>query len=123
MKLEKILVIEDDMIIQLFITKVLKSEGYEISGKGRSCEQALQSIAEQIPDLILMDIGIAGGKDGIETAEIINKDHNIPIIFMTGNSDSSTTERALATNPVEILLKPIDEGNLKHKLNQLQIEH
>ena len=70
-----------------------------------------------------MDIGIAGDKDGIETAEIINKDHNIPIIFMTGNSDSSTTERALATNPVEILLKPIDEGNLKRKLKQLQIEH
>ena len=42
---------------------------------------------------------------------------------MTGNSDSSTTERALATNPVEILLKPIDEGNLKHKLKQLKIEH
>ncbi len=120
MKLEKILIIEDDMIIQLFISKVLKNAGFEIAGAGRSCKQALELVAKSTPDLILMDIGIAGDKDGIETAELINKDYDIPILFMTGNSDSTTTERARATNPVDILLKPIDEGRLKNKLLQLK---
>ncbi len=120
MKLDKILIIEDDMIIQLFISKVLKSAGFEISGEGRSCKQALELVAQNKPDLILMDIGIAGDKDGIETAELINKEYDIPIMFMTGNSDSTTTERAKATNPIDILLKPIDEGRLKNKLLQLK---
>ena len=120
MKLEKILIIEDDMIIQLFISKVLKNAGFEISGEGRSCKQALELVAKTKPDLILMDIGIVGDKDGIETAELINKDYDIPILFMTGNSDSTTTERARATNPIDILLKPIDEGRLKRKLLDLK---
>ena len=72
------------------------------------------------PDLILMDIGLSGDKDGIETSELINKDYDIPILFMTGNSDHSTIERAKATNPIDILLKPIDEGRLRNKLLQLK---
>ena len=120
MKLDKILIIEDDMIIQLFISKVLKNAGFEISGEGRSCKQALELVAKTKPDLILMDIGIAGDKDGIETAELINKDYDIPILFMTGNSDSTTTERARATNPIGIILKPIDEARLKRKLLELK---
>jgi response regulator of citrate/malate metabolism len=120
MELNKILIIEDDMIIQLFISKVLKSAGFEIVGEGRSCKQALELVAKTKPDLILMDIGIAGDKDGIETAELINQDYDIPILFMTGNSDITTTERARKTNPIDILLKPIDEGRLKNKLLQLK---
>ncbi len=120
MKLDKILIIEDDMIIQLFISRALKSAGFEISGEGRSCKEALECIAKTQPDLILMDIGITGEKDGIETAELINENYDIPIIYMTGNSDSITTKRARSTNPIDILLKPIDEDRLKHKLLQLK---
>ena len=120
MKLEKILVIEDDMIIQLFINRSLKNAGFEIVGEGKSCAQALELVATTNPDIILMDIGIAGDKDGIETAEIINKDYDIPIIFMTGNSDNTTTERAKATNPIDILLKPIDEKRLQRTLLNLK---
>lgn len=120
MKLEKILVIEDDMIIQLFIRKVLKDEGFEIVGLGRSCKQALELVSKTKPDLILMDIGISGEKDGVETAELINKNFNIPIMFMTGNSDIFTTKRALKTNPIDILVKPIDETALKNKFYQLK---
>jgi response regulator of citrate/malate metabolism len=120
MKLDKILIIEDDMIIQLFISKALKNADFEIVGEGRSCKQALELLTKTEPDLILMDIGIAGDKDGIETAELINQDYDIPILFMTGNSDITTTERARKTNPIDILLKPIDEGRLKNKLLQLK---
>ena len=120
MKLNKILVIEDDMIIQLFIKKVLKNAGFEITGLARDCDKALELLATTTPDLILMDIGISGNKDGIETAELINKDYNIPIIFMTGNSDVSTTKRAKKINPIDILIKPISENQLKTKLLSLK---
>ena len=120
MKLNKILVIEDDMIIQLFIKKVLKNAGFEITGLARDCDKALELLTTTTPDLILMDIGISGNKDGIETAELINKDYNIPIIFMTGNSDVSTTKRAKKINPIDILIKPISENQLKTKLLSLK---
>ena len=120
MKLNKILVIEDDMIIQLFIKKVLKNAGFEITGLARDCDKALELLTTTTPDLILMDIGISGNKDGIETAELINKDYNIPIIFMTGNSDVSTTKRAKKINPIDILIKPISENQLTTKLLSLK---
>jgi CheY-like chemotaxis protein len=122
MQLEKILVIEDDMIIQLFISRALKNAGFEIVGEGRSCKQALELVAKAKPDIILMDIGIEGTKDGIETAELINKDYDIPIIFITGNSDETTIKRAKATNPIDILLKPIDERRLQQILLRLKNE-
>ena len=108
------------MIIQLFIKKVLKNAGFEITGLARDCDKALELLTTTTPDLILMDIGISGNKDGIETAELINKDYNIPIIFMTGNSDVSTTKRAKKINPIDILIKPISENQLKTKLLSLK---
>jgi response regulator of citrate/malate metabolism len=61
-------------------------------------------------------VGIAGDKDGIETAELLNEKYDIPIIFITGNSDQSTIERAKKVNPVEFIFKPIDEDRLKDKV-------
>ena len=122
MKIHKILVVEDDMIIQMFISKVLKDAGFEIVAEARTSDQALQYVEKFRPDLVLMDISIAGRIDGIETAEMVGKKYNIAVIFITGNSDQATIDRAKKTNPIDFIFKPIDENQLKRRLKSLEIK-
>ena len=77
---------------------------------GRS---ALEKIGEAKPDIILMDIHLAGKLDGIETAGRIRETYNIPVVYLTANSDTPVLERAKATEPYGYILKPFDERDLK----------
>jgi len=110
---KKIFIVEDDMIIQMFIERILGNLGLDIIGEARTGDETLAFLENDTPDFILMDIGLAGDKDGIETAEIINAKYQIPIIFLTGNSDKPTLARAQKTNPIGFINKPIDEASLK----------
>ncbi len=109
---KKIFIVEDDMIIQMFIERILDNLGLEVMGEARTGDETIAFLENNRPDFILMDIGLAGDKDGVETAEIVNKLYQIPIIFLTGNSDKPTLERARMTNPVGFINKPIDEASL-----------
>jgi two-component system, response regulator PdtaR len=111
---KKIFIVEDDMIIQMFIERILANLGLEVMGEARTSDETLAFLKNNTPDFILMDIGLAGDKDGVETAEIINELYQIPIIFLTGNSDKPTLERANKTNPIGFINKPIDEASLKN---------
>ena len=119
MKGLKIVVVEDEFIIQLFISRILKNEGYDVIGEVGTSDDALKLIEQNKPDLILMDIGIKGTRDGIETAKLINEQHQIPIVFITGNSDQSTIDKAMTVNPIGILFKPIDELRLIKNITNL----
>lgn len=118
MKGKKIFIVEDDMIIQMFIERILGNLGLDIIGEARTGDETLAFLEGNKPDFILMDIGLAGNKDGIETAEIINQKYQIPIIFLTGNSDKPTLARAKQTNPIGFINKPIDEASLKSVMQQ-----
>ena len=122
MELEKIFVVEDDLIIQLFITKTLEWAGYSVVGEARSGKETLELLEGVKPDLILMDISFVGNMDGIETAHEINNRYNIPLIFMTGNADEATIERARQADPLGFIFKPIDENHLINKLRELKTE-
>ncbi|MCH2021160.1 MAG: response regulator [Saprospiraceae bacterium] len=111
---KRIFIVEDDMIIQMFIERILGNLGFEIMGEARTSAETLAFLENNKPDFILMDIGLAGDKDGVETAEIINDLYEIPIIFLTGNSDKPTLERAKKTNPIGFINKPIDEATFKN---------
>ena len=115
----KILIVEDDMIIQLFLNKVLTDAGFDVVGEARNSSEAIELASTLRPDLILMDIGLDGDVDGVGTAEEINKLMSVPIVFMTGNSDQATLERARKTNPKDFIFKPIDEDRLKRKMLEI----
>jgi two-component system, response regulator PdtaR len=119
MKKNKVLIVEDEFIIQLFIARTLRKGGLEIVGEASSSEEAILIIDKNRPDLILMDIGIKGALDGIEAARFINSVHRIPIAFITGNSDLKTLERASSVHPLAILFKPLDERRLFDKVQEL----
>lgn len=110
---KKIFIVEDDVIIQMFIERILSNLGLDIIGEARTGDDALEFLQDHRPDFILMDIGLAGDKDGIEVAELVHQKYHIPVIFLTGNSDKATLEKANKTNPIGFINKPIDEVSLK----------
>jgi PAS domain S-box-containing protein len=108
-----VFIVEDESIVASDIRDALQHLGYEVTGMAKSGETALEKIGEARPDIILMDIHLAGTLDGIETAATIRKAHAIPVVYLTANSDTPILERAKATEPYGYILKPFDERDLK----------
>lgn len=119
---QRILIVEDDLIIQAFIEKIVKTIGCEIVGLTSSGDEAIKLTALKKPTVVIMDIGIEGKKDGVETAQIIMKKNGAYIIFLTGNSDKKTIERAKALNPLGIIYKPVNDVSLEQQLMALCCE-
>ena len=108
----KVLVVEDDFIIQMFLENALKKIIECQIFFADNSEEGLEYAKQQNPDLILMDIGIGGSIDGVGVANVINQKYQIPIVFITGNSDSFTLQRIREVSPVHVIYKPIDEEKL-----------
>jgi CheY-like chemotaxis protein len=82
-----ILIVEDEQIIALDIQNSLEDSGYVVVGRADRGDDAIKKTGELQPDLILMDINIKGEMDGIEAAERIRTQFNLPVIFLTAFSD------------------------------------
>ncbi len=82
-----ILLVEDDDIIAKVEDWRLKNLGYEVCGRATTSTEAMELVAKHKPDVVLMDINIKGDIDGIETAKMIKKEFNIPVIYVTSHSD------------------------------------
>lgn len=113
MSLHKIMIIEDEPEIRLILTELLHQfRDYEVFPV--SCGEAgLEVIKQHIIDLALMDIGLKGDLDGIQTARLISEKQDIPVIYITGDNDLQTIERAKLTSPYGYLIKPIDAKQLQ----------
>ncbi len=108
----KVLIVEDEVIVAEEIAADLTDYGFEITDIAISSEECLKSISLNLPQIILMDINIKGSKDGIETSTLINQHHNIPIIYLTANSDTKTLNRVLTTSPYGFISKPYNKKDL-----------
>ena len=112
----KILVVEDEMIIAAKISMQLTSLGYEVTGILPRGEQAIQQVKENKPDIILLDINLKGELDGIETARQIQQFAEIPVIYLTANSDEATFNRAKPTRPYAFISKPFKQLDLQRAI-------
>jgi DNA-binding LytR/AlgR family response regulator len=112
----KILIVEDEMIIAANISLQLSSLGYEVTGIIPRGEEALINIKQNQPDIVLMDISLKGELDGIETVQIMQNDHDIPVIYLTANADDSNFNRAKATNPYAFISKPFKKLDLQRAI-------
>ncbi len=109
---KKILVVEDESIVAIDIEEQLKSLGYKIAGIFSKGEEVIAQIESLNPDLILMDIMLAGDLTGVETAEVVRQTFNIPIIYLTAYADEKTLKAAKETAPFGYILKPFEEREL-----------
>ncbi len=112
MRKPRILVVEDEGIIAKDLCLTLEKLGYEVSAHAMDGEEAVQKALEFKPDLVLMDIMLWGGMDGIEAAVRIREQIQVPIIYLTAHSDTTTLQRAQLTGPHGYLVKPIVEQEL-----------
>ncbi len=108
----KIGVVEDEMVIADTICLALKKLGYEVSTTSPNYQRAIKMVEEEKPDLLLIDVNLGGGKDGIDLAEYIRSKYQMPLIFLTANSDAATVERAKKVKPNAFLVKPFNKNDL-----------
>jgi PAS domain S-box-containing protein len=107
MKSPAVMVVEDEVVTRLDLIETLKELGYRVIAVASGGEEAIRLAVERRPDVILMDISLKGEIDGIETADRIHADHDIPIIFLTAREDDAVVQRAKRTTPFGYLIKPI----------------
>ncbi|WP_339706052.1 response regulator [uncultured Kriegella sp.] len=112
-KIIRILIVEDDMIIAANLSLQLTSLGYEVTGIESRGEEAIVHAIKNTPDILLLDINLKGEIDGVETAKRIQKYQDIPIIYLTANSDEATFEKAKKTHPRAFITKPFNKLNLQ----------
>ncbi len=119
----KILIAEDEAIIASDIEKSLKKLNYQVVGIENSGENVIDAAKEKKPDLILMDIMLNGKINGIQAAQKIKEDLDIPIIYLTAFADEETIQSAKVTEPFGYILKPFDETNLNTSIQIAIYKH
>lgn len=108
----RVFIVEDEKIVANDIADTLRSLGYHIAGTAISGENAVVMIPGARPDVVLMDIRLAGNMDGVETAGELQKTSDIPVIYLTAYADKDLLERAKLTEPYGYIIKPYDEREL-----------
>ncbi|MGB9813897.1 MAG: PAS domain S-box protein [Thermovenabulum sp.] len=106
---KKILIVEDSRLNAQITAGILSKYGYETEIV-RTGEEAVEKVkSDQSPDLILMDIELIGKLDGIETARIIQQFKDIPIVFLTANTNKEIMEKIKSVTGYGYILKGVDE--------------
>jgi DNA-binding LytR/AlgR family response regulator len=111
-----ILIVEDEMIIAAKISLHLEQLGYEVAGIIPRGEEAVVHCRENAPDILLLDVNLKGVIDGIETAKVLQKEMEIPIIYLTANADEATFNRAKGTRPYAFISKPYKKLDLQRAI-------
>lgn len=120
---ERILVVEDEIVVAKNIQNRLESSGYAVPAVVSSGEEAVKKTAEIQPDLVLMDIKLEGNVDGVEAADQIRNRFNIPIIYLTAYGDDETLQRAKVTEPYGYILKPFEIRELHSNIEMALYKH
>lgn len=107
LKYNSILIVEDELLIAECIRLELKRLNVHVLGPVATGEDAVSTALEKHPDLILMDVGLAGKLDGIAAAEQINRQQPIPIMFMTGHDPKLLRKNLGNIKLAGILQKPV----------------
>ena len=114
----RILIVEDEAIVSLFLQNLLVDMGHRVAGIAPSLRTALAIAAGTRADLAIVDIGLAGdGGDGIDTAVALRERHGVPSLLMTGIRYDDLPIRARRAQPLALLMKPYTEADLERALD------
>jgi DNA-binding response OmpR family regulator len=102
----RILVVEDDFFLGIMAKEALNNAGFIVIGIATDAEQALTLTSRQAPDLVLMDIRLAHGDDGVDTAIALFEEFGVRSIFVSAHADDATQSRARKARPLGWLVKP-----------------
>jgi two-component system cell cycle sensor histidine kinase/response regulator CckA len=109
----RVLIVEDESIVAKDIAATLKGMSYQVAGISATGHEAIDKASGVHPDIVLMDIMLPGGMDGIEAGNLIQSTLNIPVVFLTAHADEATLSRAKAIAPYGYLIKPFADRELE----------
>lgn len=118
----RVIIIEDEFVIAEDIQSHLQLSGYDVLAIFDRAEKALPAILQNPPDILLVDIQLAGSMDGISLVQEVQSKLPLPIIYITANSDAATYGRARNTRPHAFLIKPFSPANLVAAID-LALDH
>jgi CheY-like chemotaxis protein len=114
----RVLIVEDETLISLYLQDVLRDLGHSVSAVAPSLRTALAAAAGTPSDLAIVDVGLAGdGGDGIDTAAALLERHGVPSVLMTGASFAGLGDRIKAARPLGFLTKPCNEQDIERVLS------
>ncbi|AWK88343.1 response regulator [Azospirillum thermophilum] len=114
----RVLVVEDEAIAAMDLEMMLEVLGHSVCGVLAEGPEAVREAGATRPDLVLMDIRLAGGTDGVEAAHDIRRLYGIRSLFLTAHNDRATLERAAAAQPFAVLTKPYSRNQLRLALDR-----
>lgn len=117
--LKRVMIIEDDPLLSIVEEKMVEKLGYKVVGKAQSGEEALSKIRDLSPDILIVDIQLAGTLNGIQTVQKLQESNiNVPIIFLSGDKSSTVLNYARTVDYVDFLLKPVSTAELSVPLKK-----
>ncbi|MEN6610232.1 MAG: response regulator [Methanoregulaceae archaeon] len=119
----RILIVEDEGIVAEDLRFTLVGLGYDVIGIIDTGEKAVEKVVALAPDLILMDIMLAGEMDGIAAADRIHSKKDIPVIYVTAFADETLLARAKLTGPFGYILKPFNEREVQSNIEIALYRH
>jgi DNA-binding LytR/AlgR family response regulator len=108
----KLFIVEDEPIITAYLEQCLSVAGFEVVGKADSFDSAKKNLMNCKPELLLLDINLGAGPDGVDLAHFINQQLDKPFLFVTSNTDAQTLDRVKLTNPAGFIMKPFRKEDL-----------
>lgn len=118
-----ILIVEDERLVAEDIKGTLEGLGYNVTGIIDRGDKAIEKVREKEPDLVLMDIVLKGDRDGVETADKIKSEFDIPVIYLTAYADDEKLKRARVTEPYGYIIKPFRERELHSNIEMAFYKH
>ena len=116
----RVMIVEDEALIAWDMRTLVEGFGWSVCGIAPSGADAVRMAREKRPDVVLMDVRLRGEMDGVEASRDIAAGQQVPIIFITGNSDQATEARIRAIHPnAPILSKPVVPAVLRNTMMAL----
>ncbi|WP_299666042.1 response regulator [uncultured Polaribacter sp.] len=107
-----VFIVEDNAINKLTLETILEENNFDITGSASNAEEAWEDLKNTVVDIVLIDINLAGDKNGIWLAEKIRKEKNTALIYLTAYGDKKTIDKVKKTRPNGYLMKPYNEPTL-----------
>ena len=108
----RVLLVDDDQLIRFVHQMFIERAGHEVVGVAEEETQAVRMALELKPDVVVMDIRLEDGTNGISAMRTIQQTLNIPAIYISGNSDNKTMVDAEKTIMKAFLVKPVTQDEI-----------
>ena len=123
MSSRRVLIVEDEMIVQLHLARIVAELGHELVGTAVNTREALELAQREAPELVLMDIHLADGDDGVDTAQKLVRSYDCAIVFVTAYADQKTIERTELVGAAGYLVKPFTAPAVRAAISTAMSTH